>query len=339
MTRTIVRADARRMVPAAIGAGALTLLLLAIAAAPVAAAPTTLRSRISDGTLRIFGRPFAEQITLRQSAVNRNQLDVDLGNDGSTDQSFDLTGIDAIALDAGGGDDTVRIDDANGAFTALRPTVIHGGNGNDTLLGGSGAETFIGGNGDDVIDGNGGADTAFLGKGDDTFVWDPGDGSDIVEGGTGTDTMVFNGSGGNEIMAASSNFGRVSFTRNLGTIAMDLNGIEAIDVRALGGTDSVTVNDVSGTDLRRVDVDLASTLGGSTADGQADTVTVAGTKGDDSIAATTDGAAVEVSGLSAAVRVTHADPALDNLVIDRVAGTDSVAVDPAVEALIQVSVP
>jgi len=338
VTRITVRANARRRAPAAIGASALTLLLLTIAAAPVAAAPPALRSRISDGTLRIFGSPLADQITLRQSAVDRNQLDVDLGNDGSTDQSFDLTGVDALDVNAGGGDDTVRIDDVNGAFSARIATVIDGGNGNDTLLGGGGAETFIGGNGNDVIDGNGGADTAFLGKGDDTFVWDPGDGSDTVEGGTGTDTMVFNGSGGNEIMAASANFGRVSFTRNLGTIAMDLNGIEAIDVRALGGTDSVTVNDVTGTDLRRVDVELASALGGATADGQADTVTVAGTKGNDSIAANTVGAAVEVSGLSALVQVTHADPALDSLVIDRVAGTDNVAVDPAVNGLIQVSV-
>ena len=337
MNRTIVRADARRRVPAAIGASALTLLLLGIAAGPVAAAPT-LRSRVSNGTLLIFGSPFADQITLRTSAVDRNRLEVDLGNDGSADQTLDLTGIDAIDVHARGGDDTVRIDDINGAFTTTIPTRIDGGNGDDTLIGGSGPETFVGGKGNDRVDGNGGADTVFLGKGDDTFVWDPGDGSDTVEGGTGTDTMIFNGSGGNEVMAATSNFGRVSFTRNLGTIAMDLNGIEAIDVRALGGTDSVTVNNMTGTDLRRVDVDLASTLGGSTADGQADTVTVAGTKGDDSIAANADGAAVEVSGLSALVRVTHADPVLDTLVIDRVAGTDDVAVDPAVNSLIQTSV-
>ena len=84
--------------------------------------------------------------------------------------------------------------------------------------------------------------------------------------------MVFNGSGGNEIMAATANFGRVSFTRNLGGIVMDLNDVEAIDVNALGGTDSVTVNDMSGTDLRRVDVDLAGALGGSAGDGEADTV-------------------------------------------------------------------
>jgi hypothetical protein len=119
---------------------------------------------------------------------------------------------------------------------------------------------------------------------------------------------------------------------------MDLNGIETIDVRALGGTDSVTVNDLTGTDVRRVDVDLAAELGGSTGDTLADTVTVAGTKGDDSIAVDANGAAVEVSGLSALVRITHADPTSDTLIIDPVTGVDDVVVDPAVNALILVSV-
>jgi hypothetical protein len=150
--------------------------------------------------------------------------------------------------------------------------------------------------------------------------------------------MVFNGSAGNEIMAATANGTRVSFTRNLGNIVMDLDGVEAIDVRALGGTDAVTVNDVGGTDVNRVDVDLAATIGGSTADGQADTVTVAATKGDDSIAVDASGAAVDVSGLAAFVRITNADAASDTLVIDPVAGADHVAIDPAVNGLIQVSV-
>jgi hypothetical protein len=130
----------------------------------------------------------------------------------------------------------------------------------------------------------------------------------------------------------------VAFTRNLGTIVMDLNGIEAIDVNALGGTDAITVNNMTGTDVERVDVDLAGALGGSAADGQADAVTVAGTKGNDSIAVDANGAAVDVSGLTALVRITHADPDKDTLVIDPVTGTDYVAIDPAVNALIQASV-
>jgi hypothetical protein len=275
---------------------------------------------------------------LRLDALVRNQLDVDVADDGSADFTFDASTFAAIDVEARGAADTIRIDEVNGSFTTTESTRIHGGNGNDTLLGGSGAEVFAGGNGNDIVDGNGGADTAVLGRGDDVFVWDPGDGSDVVEGRNGSDTMVFNGSDGNEIMAATAAFGRVSFTRDLGSIVMDLDDIEVIDVRALRGTDTVTVNDAGGTDLERVDVDLADMLGGSTGDTQADVVTVVGTKGDDSIAADRNGAAVEVSGLAASVRITHTDPASDTLIIDTSTGADDVALDPAVAALILVSV-
>jgi hypothetical protein len=293
---------------------------------------------VTGGTLQISGGPLAETIALRLSAFDPNQLQVDLGDDGSADHTFDLSTFRVIDIAAGGGDDTIRIDQANGAFTTTETTRIDGENGDDTLIGGSGAEVFVGGNGDDFVDGNGGPDTAFLGRGDDVFVWDPGDASDIVEGGRGSDTMIFNGGAGNEIMAATAEGGRVLFTRNLGTIVMDLDDVEVIDVRALGGIDAVTVNDVGGTDLERVDVDLAAAIGGSTGDGQADTVTVAATKGDDSIAAAANGAAVEVSGLAAFVRITHADPTSDTLVIDPVAGADDISLDPALDGLILVTV-
>jgi Ca2+-binding RTX toxin-like protein len=320
--------------------GAVTLAAVAASiAAPVAAAAApSLRATVTDGTLRISGGRSSEQIALRLDPADRTRLQVDVGNNGSAERTFDLGAFDAIVVDGGNGNDTIRIDQANGAFTATKPTRIDGQNGDDTIIGGSGNELLVGGRGDDFVDGNGGVDTAFLGQGDDTFVWDPGDASDVVEGGAGFDKMVFNGSGGDEIMAATAASGRVSFTRNLGGIVMDLDDVEAIDVNALDGADSVTVNDVTGTDLRRVDVDLAAALGGSTADTKADTVNVNGTKGDDSIAVDAVGNAVEVSGLAAFVRITHAKPADDEVVIDPVTGDDAVGIDPAAQALIQVSV-
>jgi hypothetical protein len=151
--------------------------------------------------------------------------------------------------------------------------------------------------------------------------------------------LAFNGFGANEVMSATASGGRVLFTRVQGNIVMNLDDVEAIDVRPLGGSDSVTVNDLAGTDLTRVDVDLAAAFGGSTGDGLADTVTVKGTTGNDTIAATANGAAIDVSGLAAFVRITHADPASDTLVIDSLGGVDNVALDPALAALILVSNP
>ena len=317
--------------------GALVLGLLAGASAARAASPV-LAAGVVDGTLQITGAPRPERIALRLSSVGSGQLVVDVGDDGSAEHTFDLTTFRAIVVDARSGDDIVRIDDANGAFTTTKATTIAGGNGNDTLVGGSGAETFDGGRGNDVADGNGGADTAFLGSGDDVFVWDPGDGSDRFEGGAGSDTMAFNGAGGNEAMAANANGARVRFTRVQGTIVMDLDDVEAIDVRALGGTDAITVGDVTGTDLRRVDIDLAGTLGGAASDRVADTVTVLGTNGVDTIRASALGATAEVAGLAATVRVRHADPELDTLVLDSLDGVDDVSVDPDLEDVILVSV-
>ena len=45
-----------------------------------------------------------------------------------------------------------------------------------------------------------------------------------------------------------------------------------------------------------------------------------------------------MAGLAASVRIAHTDPALDRLTIDTLAGNDNVSIDPAVNALIQVSV-
>jgi hypothetical protein len=129
-------ADVRRRRPAAIGASALGLLVLAVAAAPAAAAPT-LKAGVTDGTLRISGGPSAEKIALRLSAVDPNELQVDVGDDGSADHTFEISTFRAIDIAAGNGDDTVRIDQVNGAFTTTESTRIDGENGDDALIGGS----------------------------------------------------------------------------------------------------------------------------------------------------------------------------------------------------------
>ena len=80
---------------------------------------------------------------------------------------------------------------------------------------------------------------------------------------------------------------------------MDLNDLEEIDLNALGGVDLVTVNDLSGTDVSKVNVNLAGTSGGAVGDGAADVVTQQGTNGNDSIDVVGAGTSVSVVGLSA----------------------------------------
>src|SRR5262245_61156928 len=102
-----------------------------------------------------------------------------------------------------GGNDTITLDEANGALPAA---LLFGGDGNDVLTGGSGADQLSGDSGNDVLLGKGGNDTLHGGAGNDVLtggdgddqvfgeagndrmIWNPGDDSDLFEGGDGTDT-------------------------------------------------------------------------------------------------------------------------------------------------------
>jgi len=281
-------------------------------------------AKVKHGVLLVRGSNASDAIALRLQAGNPNVLQVDFGDDGYADFSFSRNRFARIVVDAREGDDHVRIDDSNGAFTNTFPTTIDGGDGNDTIAGGTGAETLIGGYGNDSIDGNGGNDAADLGPGDDTFVWDPGDGSDTIEGRDGNDTMVFNGANADEQVALSANGNRLKFFRAQGTITMDTAGVERVDFNALGGADLVTVNDLTGTDVSSVNVDEAGTLAGAAPDGQRDQVTVNGTNGDDRIDVSGNAAGVAVSGLAARVTILHQDPT-DPLAVDGLGGNDVIS--------------
>ena len=235
--------------------------------------------------------------------------------------AIDIGTTEQLVVNMNGGDDSFS---ATGNLAALIGITVDGGAGNDTILGSNGADLLLGGDGNDFIDGQQGNDTAFLGAGDDVFQWDPGDGSDTVEGQDGTDTMLFNGSNGDEIFAASANGGRVLFTRNLGNIVMDLNDVESIDLNALGGADTLTVNDLSGTDVTELNVSLAGTIGGAAGDGAADTVIANGTNGDDIVDVVGAGSSVSVIGLAAQVNITQSEGANDSLVINTLGGDDSI---------------
>ena len=210
------------------------------------------------------------------------------------------------------GDDVVTATTLPAESLALK---VDGGHGDDAIAGGAGADELHGNLGEDVVDGNRGADTALLGGSDDTFVWDPGDGSDAVDGQSGTDAMTFNGSGAAELMAAVADGTGATFTRDVGSIVMDLASVEGIDVAAGGGADSVSVGDLSGSATRRIAADLGA--------GAADAVSVAGTSGIDAITVAGGAGTATIGGLPAATTVTSAEPT-DTLAIDTGAGADSV---------------
>ena len=235
--------------------------------------------------------------------------------------ALDMGTMEKIVVNMNGGDDRFS---ATGNLAALIGVAVDGGAGNDVILGSNGQDLLIGGEGNDFIDGQQGNDTALMGAGDDVFQWDPGDGNDVIEGQDGSDTLLFNGSAANEIMEASANGGRARFTRNVANIVMDLNDVESLDIAALGGADTILVNDLSGTDVTEVNVDLASAIGGSAGDAAADTVTVNATSGDDIVDLFGSGTSLAVLGLAAQVNVAHSEGANDSLVIRGLGGNDGI---------------
>lgn len=226
--------------------------------------------------------------------------------------SLDIGTSERLVVNANGGDDTVT--GANG-LAPLISLAFDGGDGNDSLTGGDGNDFIIGGRGSDI---------AMLGAGDDTFVWNPGDGSDVVEGGDGNDALVFNGADVNENISLSANGDRFKLFRDVGNVTMDTNGVERVAVNVQGGADTVTLNDLTGTDVTQVNVDLAAPAGSGAGDGQADTVTVNATNADDTISIAGYVSGVSVSGLSAQVHIVGAEAANDRLVVNAMNGNDVV---------------
>jgi hypothetical protein len=287
-------------------------------AGPAAAAEPTGSVQIDTRQLIVTGTNQADQIALRVPVADPTVLEVDFGNDGTADGTVKLADFGQLQVNSLGGNDNIRIDFGS----QVQPfTVVDTAAGDDVVAGGSGNELFRTGSGDDFVDGNRGADTALLGDGYDGFAWDPGDGSDVIEGGRGTDRMLFNGSNGAENFAATANGSRLRFTRDLGAIVMDTDDVERVVLNALGGADSTTIDDLSSTDVRTVEVDLSGPSGGG--DDAIDSVTVNGTAGKDFVRVSGSGGIVNVNGLSPKVKITHAEPA-DQLTVDTRAGNDTV---------------
>jgi len=214
------------------------------------------------------------------------------------------------------------------------PDQLFGGNSNDTLNGGDGNDTLDGGRGDDMVVGGKGTDTAFLGSGNDTFVWNNGDGSDVVEGQGGFDTLVFNGNDNpivTEDISISANEGRATLSRVQGNILMNLNSVERIELNdALGGADNITINDLSGTDVKEVAIDLGVGADNITIDAQTGTdlkqfaIDLGADDQADAVKITTNGqftvtdvkGVVTVSDRTSTVTIANFDEDTDHLVIN-----------------------
>ena len=218
--------------------------------------------------------------------------------------SLDIGTTENFVLNMNGGDDVFT---AGNGLASLIQLTVDGGAGNDTITGGDGNDTLLGGDGNDVITGGRGNDSLLGGSRRRHLHLESGRRQRHRRRQDGTDTLQFNGANINENISITANHGRVKFTRDVGNITMDLNGIEHINFTALGGADNVTVGDLTGTGVTQVAIDLAGQPGSGVGDGAADSVTVNGTAGNDNIQVAGTGGSVTVAGLPATVTLAGAE--------------------------------
>jgi Ca2+-binding RTX toxin-like protein len=262
-------------------------------------------------------------------AVGANGTAVNTFSPGSS--PVNTTAVESLVVRGGAGGDTIT---AGNGLAGLTQLTLMGEADNDTLIGGDGGDVLVGGGGNDQVVGGRGSDVALLGAGNDTFVWSPGDGSDTVEGQTGHDVLRFNGANIAEHFDVSGNGTRVRLSRDIASIVMDLNGIDELDLNALGGADTVTVNDLTGTSLTAAHIDLSGIAGGGSGDGAADNVVVNGTAGPDHVQVSAPGAHVLTTGLAVQTSIVGSEPSNDALHVNTLDGQDTVSVAPGVSDLI-----
>ncbi len=203
-----------------------------------------------------------------------------------------------------------------------------------TFAGTINAETFRGttagdvinaAGGDDVVTGGGGADTIDAGPGNDRIIWNMGDGSDVVEGGDGVDEQFLVGTAGADSFTLTASGSHVMAAA--GSALLDIHGVEEVSIQSLGGADNIQIGDLSATDVRTLVIDVGA------ADGQADTVSVAGTGINDVISVQISGASAlrvqDSSGFGLTTTNLASLGAEDRLVVDGGLGNDLITVSTA----------
>ena len=156
--------------------------------------PITLPSvsaTLDAGVLRVNGTFMPDVINVRQA----NGVISVVGIPGA----FPAAAVTRIEVNGYGGNDLIRLNsEASGGQPILKPCLVNGGTGDDTIFGGygndhlsgdTGNDFILGGPGMDVILGGAGADRMYGGMGNDRLTADTAD--QFVFGQAGTDVILF----------------------------------------------------------------------------------------------------------------------------------------------------
>lgn len=135
---------------------------------------------------------------------------------------------------------------------------LNGGKLDDTLAGDEQVNVLRGDDGDDTLIGRKGDDVMLGGSGNDRMIWNNGDGSDTMRGNGGQDVTEVNGAVdlGDEFRLQAKSNGNVDFRRvNLGRFQLDINGVESMEINGGGGDDTLRLQPLASTNLKKVNFD------------------------------------------------------------------------------------
>lgn len=189
---------------------------------------------------------------------------------------------------------------------------------------------------DDEITGNQGADIINAAGGNDTMWWEIGDGDDDINGGSGTsDRLNYKGFGEAVTISALGN-GDATLARDGETVTVDKVERLRLDM-GLAGNDSVTINDLSETDVRKVDIDFGA-FNAPGPDGDEDTLQLVGTNSRDVITISGDDSKVEIDGLGVTIRAKGIDGGEDAIIVKGFGGNDKIdASDLASDSMVLIA--
>jgi Ca2+-binding RTX toxin-like protein len=144
----------------------------------------------ADGVLNVQGTNNNDQITVKQVNGRISVSNAKVLVNGRLENSVPNSLISQIRVNGLNGNDRILLEGKGpgGRQNITLPTVIDGGNGNDTITGGAGADRINGGSGNDILNGGLGNDQLFGGLGNDRLNGSAGD--DALEGGAGDDQLI-----------------------------------------------------------------------------------------------------------------------------------------------------
>lgn len=135
---------------------------------------------VNENILQIVGTPNADRVTINQQGNGFLKVHASFF-DGRSFRRFPLEDVGGILATVGAGDDRVTM-----AGNISLPAILDGGDGNDHLNGGRGANVLLGGTGNDRLLGGSGRDILIGGYGGDNINGGPGE-DILISGATSFD--------------------------------------------------------------------------------------------------------------------------------------------------------